>query len=189
MSLPYSFDFPGQLKNWLRVQGVAPKLYYFGQQILLCSSRFQPQDCLSLQNLLLLDATGPSAVLPSTRQGMHPSVALEKSTLRRMSLIQYSSCCRVSPKQSASPDFLLQSDSMLVAIQEGILTCCWSRLGHNSFFCILFAIVEQLVKLKFLVQQVELKWLILNKLRRLFHSSRVQLPLVKMSAIWCLVSM
>ena len=30
-SLPYSFDFPGQLKNWLRVQGVSPKLYYFGQ--------------------------------------------------------------------------------------------------------------------------------------------------------------
>ena len=26
---------------------------------------------------------------------MHPLVALEKSTLRRMSLVQYTSCCRV----------------------------------------------------------------------------------------------
>ena len=33
MSLPYSFDFPGQLKNWLRVRGVSPKLHCFGQQV------------------------------------------------------------------------------------------------------------------------------------------------------------
>ena len=42
MSLPYSFDFPGQLKNWLRVQGVSPKLYCFGNKFLFvvpCSSR------------------------------------------------------------------------------------------------------------------------------------------------------
>ena len=37
-------------------------------------------------NLLLLDATGFSAAFPSTRQSMLPLVALEKSTLRRMSL-------------------------------------------------------------------------------------------------------
>ena len=72
MSLPYSFDFPGQLKNWLRVQVVSPKLNCFGQQVLLCSTRFQPQDCLSLLNFLLLDATGLTAALPPTRQGMHP---------------------------------------------------------------------------------------------------------------------
>ena len=38
-------------------------------------------------------------------------------------------------------------------------------LDTPFFFCscILFAIVEQLIKLKFLVQHVELKWLILNK--------------------------
>ena len=29
-----SFDFPGQLENWFRVQGVAPKLYFSVQQIL-----------------------------------------------------------------------------------------------------------------------------------------------------------
>ena len=33
MSLLYPFDLPGQLKNWLRVLGVAPKLYCFGQQV------------------------------------------------------------------------------------------------------------------------------------------------------------
>ena len=49
--------------------------------------------------------------------------------------------------------------------------------------CILFAIVVvQLFKLKFLVQQVELKWLMLNTRRRMFHSSRVKFPLVNMSA-------
>ena len=53
---------------------------------------------------------------------MHPSVALEKSTLRRMSFVQYSSCCRVSPKLSASPDFLdaigLDAVEELVAMKE-----------------------------------------------------------------------
>ena len=110
MSLPYSFDFPGRLKNWLRVQGVAPKLYCFGQRVSpflvsLCNTRSQPQDCRSLLNLLLLDATGLPAAFPLTRQDLHPLVALEKSTLRRMSLVQYSSCCRVSQKLLASPDY------------------------------------------------------------------------------------
>ena len=70
MSLLHPFDFPGQLKYWLRVRGDAPKLYCFGQQVLLCSTRSQPQDCRSLLNLLLLDATGLPAAFPSSRQGM-----------------------------------------------------------------------------------------------------------------------
>ena len=37
-------------------------------------------------------------------------------------------------------------------------------------------------------QQIELKMLILNRRRRLFHSSRVKLPFVNMSASWFLVS-
>ena len=105
MSLPYSFDFPGQLQNWLLVQGVSPKLYCFGQQVLFCSTRFQLQDCRNLLTLLLLNATGLPAALPSTRQGWHLAVALETSMLRRMSLVQHSSCYRVSSKLSASPDF------------------------------------------------------------------------------------
>ena len=91
MSLPYSFELPGQLLNWLRVQGVSSKLHYFWQQVLLCGTKFQPQDCLSLLNLLLLDGTGLPGALPSTRQGMHPLISLETLKLRRMNLLQYSS--------------------------------------------------------------------------------------------------
>ena len=48
---------------------------------------------------------------------------------------------------------------------------CWDR----------FAIVSE--------HTVELKWLILNKHNKWFHSSRVKFPLVRMSASWFLVSM
>ena len=41
--------------------------------------------------------------------------------------------------------------------------------------------------LKFSEQQTELKWLIII-MEKLFHSSRVKLPLVSMSASWRLVS-
>ena len=51
------------------------------------------------------------------------------------------------------------------------LESCWS----------LFAIVSE--------HTVKLKWLILNKHNRWFHSSRVKFPLVSMSASWFLVSM
>ena len=61
-------------------------------------------------------------------------------------------------------------------------------LSPSFCFWILFAIVVQQIKLKFLVQRRELKWLILNNWRRLFHWSRVKFPLVRMSASWCLES-
>ena len=63
-------------------------------------------------------------------------------------------------------------------------------LFSSDCSCILFAILSlmHLSKLRFLAQQRELKWLMLNKQRRLFHSSGVKCPLVNMSAIWCLVS-
>ena len=90
------------LVNWRTgsvCNGVLPSFTVFGQQVLLCSSKFQPQDCQSLLNFLLLDATGRCS------WGIHPWLALETSKLRRMSLVQHSSCCRVSPKLSASPEF------------------------------------------------------------------------------------
>ena len=106
-----------QLNTCLRVQGITPKVYCLGNgfpRTLFPSSstRSQPQDCRSLLNLLLLGATGFSAAFPLSRQSMHPSVALEKSTLRQVSWDQYSSCCRVSPKLLASPYLQMQSDSM-----------------------------------------------------------------------------
>ena len=63
-------------------------------------------------------------------------------------------------------------------------------LSSSFCSCTLFAIfLVPLIKLEFLAQQVKLKWLMLNRWRRLFHSSRVKLPSVNMSASWCLVSM
>ena len=47
--------------------------------------------------------------------------------------------------------------------------------------CTLFAMASE--------QTVELKWLMLNKHKKWFHSSRVKFPLVSMSASWFLVSM
>ena len=53
----------------------------------------------------------------------------------------------------------------------------------SSFFC------SSILRHRFgaanqagILSAVELKWLMLNRSRRLFHSSRVTLPLVKMSA-------
>ena len=65
--------------------------------------------------------------------------------------------------------------------------CDFATILSSFFSCILFAIVEELIKRKSLVQQVELKWLILNKVRRLFHSSRVKFPLLKCLRVdvWC----
>ena len=90
----------------------------------------------------------------------------------------------------------MQSDLMrkkeLVAIKEEMFITAGcdldTTLSYSFWSWILFAIVEQLIELKFLVQQVELKWLILNTWIRLFHSSRLKFPLVNMSASWCLVS-
>ena len=77
-------------------------------------------------------------------------------------------------------------EDKFIAVDFDFATILSSPFGS----CILFAIVlRQLIKLEFLAQQVQLKWLMLNKWRRLFHSSRVKLPSVKMSASLCLVSM
>ena len=126
---------------------------------------------------------------------MHPVVALEKSTLRRISW-NFPFCCRVSPKLSASPDFYMQSDlmrkrnlSVWEKIDSSLQVATWTQLFLLFCSCILFAIVEQLSELKFLVQQVELKWLTLHEWKRLFHSSCVKFPLVSLSASWFLVSM
>ena len=60
----------------------------------------------------------------------------------------------------------------------------------SSPFCTLFDIVPvQLVERKVLKQQSELRLLMLNKWRKLFHSSRVKLQFVSVSASWFLVSM
>ena len=54
-------------------------------------------------------------------------------------------------------------------------------LSSPESFCVLFDITSE--------PSVELKWLMVNKHQRSFHSSRVKFPLVSMSASWFLVSM
>ena len=117
MSLPYSVDF-------YKGRGFSQALTVFGQQaLLLGSTRPQPQDCRSLLNLLLLDAIGLTAAFPSNRQGMHPLIALEKSTLRRMNW-DFPSCCRVFSEAVGILGLLdaigLGAEEQLAAIQEEI---------------------------------------------------------------------
>ena len=54
-------------------------------------------------------------------------------------------------------------------------------LSSPESFCVLFDITSE--------HSVELKWLMLHRHKRWFHSSRVKFPLVSMSASWFLVSM
>ena len=128
---------------------------------------------------------------------MHLAATLENSTLRRISNF-FSSCFQVSPVAMSIPGPLdaigLCADEELVGTWEdkpiAVDVDVATLLSSSFCSCILFAIVlVQLIKLEFLAQQVELKWLMLNKWRRLFHSSRVKWHFVKMSVSWCLVSM
>ena len=84
----------------------------------------------------------------------------------------------------AVEELVARNEDRFVAVGRDLDT----TLSSTFWSCILFAIVEQLVKLKFLVHQVELNWLILDYWRRLFHSSRVKFPSVNMSASWCVES-
>ena len=154
-----------QLKNWLRVQGVAPKLYCFGQRVLpklvsLCitSLSLRIVGVFWIFFFFLMRRVSPAA-FPLTRQGMHPVVALEKSTLSGFT------------EAIGIPGLLdaigLDAEEVLVAKEEDRFIAAGrdldTTLSSSFYSCILFAIVEQLIKLKPLVQQVELKWLIFNK--------------------------
>ena len=67
------------------------------------------------------------------------------------------------------------------------------RIGTDEdklISCTIYAIfLGLLIKLEFLAQQIEQKCLMLNTWWRLFHSTRVKLPLVTVYAGWCLVPM
>ena len=129
---------------------------------------------------------------------LHLFAILENSTLRldwillrQVSLYLTNLFDRV---HWGSPGFLTEANSaqsmnLSRQVMSSALTLPRSCFS-SSCSCILFAIVlVHPVKLKFREQQVELKWLILNKHNKWFHSSRVKFPLVRMSASWFLVSM
>ena len=109
----------------------------------------------------------------------------------------FSSCYRVSREPWVSPDFWAQSDfSRMRDLSEHEKTgsSLWISILPHIFLLLLLLHhfrhrVGAAYQVGLLAQQVEMKWLMLNKWRRLFHSSRVKFPLVTMSASWCLVSM
>ena len=148
-------------------------------------SRFKPQDCRSLLNLLLHDATGLPAAFSinpprcaSSRRTWDVDAASSELGSTLILLSGFTESIGIPGLLDAIG--LDAAEELLNKIRRHIHHC-WSRLGHNSFFFffwswILFAIVEQLIKLTFLVQEVELKWLISNNWRRLFHLSRVKFP-------------
>ena len=125
---------------------------------------------------------------------MHLEAALENSTLRRI-LNFFSSRLQVSPVAMSSPRTFERNRTFC-----GWRTCrnmwrqvhrCRFRCFHNYFFFLLslhpprhrFGAAYLAVILNAANKAMLKKW------RGLFHSSRVKLPLVKMSASWCLVSM
>ena len=88
-----------------------------------------------------------------------------------------------------SPGFQMQSRQARSDPLHGISIPKSSIIGFDfavtlsspASCCVLFDIALRLL--------MELKWLMLNKHKRWFHSSRVKFPLVSMSASWFLVSM
>ena len=108
---------------------------------------------------------------PSIRQGKHLSASLENSTLHRV-LNFFSSCLPVSPQLRFSPDLTVESyffvDEELAGTGEDKFIAVgldFATIFSSSFCsCTHFAIfLVQLGKLEFLVKQVELFWLMLNK--------------------------
>ena len=128
-------------------KGVAAKLYCFGQQVLLCCTKSQPPDCQSLLNLLLLlDASFSRTWDVDAASNELDSILILLSGLPEAIGINRTRCCGWNCRN----------------IIRRHTHHCWSRLGHNPFFFFLFlnyfAIVEQPIKLKFLVQRRQLKW-------------------------------
>ena len=91
------------------------------------------------------------------------------------------SCLVFSGPSDAVEDSADGAFSLLRAIRFIIGLDFAVTLSSFDSFCVRFDIISQ--------QLIGLKWLILNKHNRWFHSSRVKFPSVSTSASWFLVSM
>ena len=114
---------------------------------------------------------------------MHLAAALENSSLRRISNF-FSSCSQVSPWQWV---WLFADDELVGTCEDKFVAVdiYFPTILSSSFCsCILFVIFGGCLS-----SWNSQRRLMLNNWRGLFHSSRVKLPSVKMSASWCLVSM
>ena len=85
VSLLYPFVFPCQLKNWLHVQGLYPSFSVSGNKFFFVVPGSSRRKVGVLRIFFFLTRRVLSAALPLTRHGMHPLIALEKSTLRPLS--------------------------------------------------------------------------------------------------------
>ena len=116
----------------------------------------------------------------STFQSVHLAASLENSALRRV-LNFFLSLASSFPEATSFPgpfDAIgsFADEELAEADKDKFFTTSFDfdTIISSSFCsCIPFAIVEQLCKRKFWAQQRELTWLMLNRWRRLFQSSRV----------------
>ena len=163
MSLQYSFDSPCQLKNWLRVQGGC-------RQALLFWATSSP---------LLYQVSAARLSESSESPSSWCDGSLRWSSINPPRYASFSRTWDVDAASNELDSILILLSGLPEAIGINRTRCCgwncrntirrhthhcWSRLGHNPFFFFLFlnyfAIVVQPIKLKFLVQRRELKWLI-----------------------------
>ena len=107
MSLLYCFDFSETLKSSILLFLLHVVSHKFEQQA--CDTKAQIQNHQFLLKFIIPLPSGFPGALPSTRQGMHPSISLETLKLRRMNLLQDSSCYWVSPE---APDVPGLSDAI-----------------------------------------------------------------------------
>ena len=96
------------------MQGVPPKLYCFGQRVSpelvsLCSTKSQPQDCRSLLNLLLLDATGFPAAFSMLHFSILTPMLAQSSSVRALTYTPKSEA--VAPRYTWEEGTTAQSPS------------------------------------------------------------------------------
>ena len=106
------FDFFVTLKRWIQVfllQVVFPQASLVWATSLLYQGSAESESSIS-SKICSFSCVRFSCCSSSTRQGMHPLISLEALKLRRMTLLQDTSCYQVAPKLHTSAVFSMQSD-------------------------------------------------------------------------------
>ena len=103
---------------------------------------------------------------------MHLAVSLENSTLLRifeflLTLLSGSPVAMSFPGLLDEIGFFFADEELAGTVEDRLIAVSFdvaAILSSSFCSCILFALVlEQLIQLEFLAQQVDLKWLMLNK--------------------------
>ena len=135
-----------------------------------CCNRFAVLKMISHDDSETSDLYLPLQILLCLWTVEHPVAILENSTLRRdgnFDLCLYQVSMTIQPVDLEAFSIGLFTDEELVRTEmtkPGFATILFSSFCS----CILFAILSvQLIKLKLLAQQRELKWLMLNKMKKI----------------------